>query len=145
MDSQKFQVFVQGVNQVFSTWTLLNLSVEGGWSGRFANKKRDELIQEVISSFQSGRKISPNDLANFLMQAMETRFSTIVEDDSDLEVAELICEMYSQCSKGDYSLVERIMSVQKTPLESCKMQSCILDDNGVNISDIDTEESDEEI
>ncbi|KAJ1606435.1 hypothetical protein OJ253_2744 [Cryptosporidium canis] len=76
---------------------------------------------------------------------MDTRFSTIVEDDSDLEVAELICEMYSQCSKGDYSLVERIMSVQKTPLESCKMQSCILDDNGMNISDIDTEESNEEI
>lgn len=42
------------------------------------------------------------------MEAMETRFSTIVEDDSDLEVAELICEMYDQCSKGDYSLVEKV-------------------------------------
>lgn len=52
--------------------------------------------------------MSPTDLANFLMQTMESRFSTIVEDDSDLEVAELICEMYSQCSKGDYSLVEKV-------------------------------------
>ncbi|TRY51302.1 Pre-rRNA-processing protein TSR2 [Cryptosporidium tyzzeri] len=145
MDSQHFQVFVQGVNQVFSTWTILNLSVEGGWSGRFANKKREELIQEVIMSFQSGRKVNSNNLANFLMEAMETRFSTIVEDDSDLEVAELICEMYDQCSKGDYSLVEKIMNIQKAPLENCKMQSYIVDDNGMNISDIDTEESGEEI
>ncbi|KAL3127720.1 hypothetical protein CPHLJ_6g3665 [Cryptosporidium parvum] len=145
MDSQRFQVFVQGVNQVFSTWTILNLSVEGGWSGRFANKKREELIQEVIMSFQSGRKVNSNNLANFLMEAMETRFSTIVEDDSDLEVAELICEMYDQCSKGDYSLVEKIMNIQKAPLENCKMQSYIVDDNGMNISDIDTEESGEEI
>ncbi|PPS97792.1 Pre-rRNA-processing protein TSR2, partial [Cryptosporidium hominis] len=141
MDSQRFQVFVQGVNQVFSTWTILNLSVEGGWSGRFANKKREELIQEVIMSFQSGRKVNSNNLANFLMEAMETRFSTIVEDDSDLEVAELICEMYDQCSKGDYSLVKKIMNIQKAPLENCKMQSYIVDDNGMNISDIDTEES----
>ncbi|KAK9172197.1 Pre-rRNA-processing protein TSR2 family protein [Cryptosporidium meleagridis] len=145
MDSQRFQVFVQGVNQVFSTWTILNLSVEGGWSGRFANKKREELIQEVIMSFHSGRKVNSNNLANFLMEAMETRFSTIVEDDSDLEVAELICEMYDQCSKGDYSLVEKIMNIQKAPLENCKMQSYIVDDNGMNISDIDTEESGEEI
>ncbi|CUV06792.1 unnamed protein product [Cryptosporidium hominis] len=145
MDSQRFQVFVQGVNQVFSTWTILNLSVEGGWSGRFANKKREELIQEVIMSFQSGRKVNSNNLANFLMEAMETRFSTIVEDDSDLEVAELICEMYDQCSKGDYSLVKKIMNIQKAPLENCKMQSYIVDDNGMNISDIDTEESGEEI
>ncbi|OII73265.1 uncharacterized protein cubi_02497 [Cryptosporidium ubiquitum] len=145
MDSQRFQVFVQGVNQVFATWTILNLSVEGGWSGRFANKKRDELIQEVIMAFQSGRKLNSNDLANFLMEAMETRFSTIVEDDSDLEVAELICEMYNQCSKGDYSLVEKIMNIQKAPLENCKMQSYIVDDNGMNLSDIDTDESGEEI
>ncbi|KAH8583155.1 uncharacterized protein ELE39_002094 [Cryptosporidium sp. chipmunk genotype I] len=145
MDSQRFQVFVQGVNQVFSTWTILNLSVEGGWSGRFAYKKREELIQEVIMSFQSGRKVNSSNLANFLMEAMETRFSTIVEDDSDLEVAELICEMYDQCSKGDYSLVEKIMNIQKTPLENCKMQSYIVDDNGMNISDIDTDESGDEI
>ncbi|CAD98409.1 hypothetical predicted protein, unknown function [Cryptosporidium parvum] len=96
-------------------------------------------------SFQSGRKVNSNNLANFLMEAMETRFSTIVEDDSDLEVAELICEMYDQCSKGDYSLVEKIMNIQKAPLENCKMQSYIVDDNGMNISDIDTEESGEEI
>lgn len=36
------------------------------------------------------------------------------------------------------------MSVQKAPLENCRMQSCILDDNGMNISDIDTEGSGEE-
>lgn len=37
------------------------------------------------------------------------------------------------------------MNIQKTPLENCKMQSYIVDDNGMNISDIDTDESGEEI
>ncbi|KAF7456186.1 Pre-rRNA-processing protein TSR2 [Cryptosporidium felis] len=130
MDSQKFQVFVQGVNQVFSTW--------------FASKKKDELIQEVIMLFQSGKKVNSIDLANFLMEVMESRFSAIVEDESDLEVAELICELYETCSKGDFSLVEKIMNIKKTSLDSCKMQSYILDEDGAEISDLETDENGEE-
>lgn len=65
-------------------------------------------FENLLFTKITGRKFNSSDLANFLMQAMETRFSTIIEDDSDLEVAELICEMYNQCSKGDYSLVEKV-------------------------------------
>ncbi|KAH8739148.1 hypothetical protein FG386_001015 [Cryptosporidium ryanae] len=75
---------------------------------------------------------------------MESRFSVIIEDGSDIEVSELLCELYSQCSQGDFSLVEKLMHVNKTPIEDCKAQSCILDDNGVNISDIDTDEDEGE-
>ncbi|KAK6589051.1 hypothetical protein RS030_243586 [Cryptosporidium xiaoi] len=155
MNAERFQVFSQGVKQVFSTCvvlylllilrTLLNLSVESGWSGRFSLKKKDELINEVIMMFQSGKKIDPFELADFLMQTMESRFSTIIEDESDLEVSELICEIYSQCSKGDFALVERLMNIKKTPIENCKMQSYILDDNGMNISDIDTDEDENDV
>ncbi|KAL7068097.1 hypothetical protein ACR3K2_15290 [Cryptosporidium serpentis] len=139
MNIERFEIFSQATQKVFSTWTVLRLSVENGWAGRFGFKKQGELVNEVLLMFQSGRNVDPTQLANYLVDALEQHFSTVIDDESNIEVANLLCELYRRCSIGDYTLCEKVMNIQGASIESCKMQSYILAEDGSKLSDIDTD------
>lgn len=55
-----------------------------------------------------GRNVDPTQLANYLVDTLEQHFSTVIDDESNIEVANLLCELYRRCSTGDYTLYEEV-------------------------------------
>ncbi|PHJ18968.1 pre-rrna-processing protein tsr2 [Cystoisospora suis] len=105
---EKEEMFKRAVARVLSQWTLLNLAVEHGWGGRGPQRRRQELYEWIIQTFLTSR-VKSAWLASELSVKLEDLFHVIAEDESDIEVAELLVELYETTHRGDFTLATQVM------------------------------------
>ncbi|PFH37157.1 hypothetical protein BESB_036150 [Besnoitia besnoiti] len=104
----KDEVFKRAVSAVLSQWTLLNLAVEHGWGGRGPQRRRQELYEWLLNTFAMGR-VNVTWLAGELSVRLEDMFHVIAEDESDVEVSQLLVALYEGTQKGDFSLATKVI------------------------------------
>ncbi|CDI80938.1 hypothetical protein, conserved [Eimeria acervulina] len=121
---QREAVFKEAVAAVLAQWTVLNLAVEQGWGGRESYKKRQQLYEDIITEFSENKKVDADDLACSLSERLSREFSVSVEDDSDLEVAQLLVELHEQTSRGCFDLAAAVQQQQKQRATAAAQSRC---------------------
>lgn len=88
----------------------MTLAVDGGWGGKQSASKRGDLFKTLIDLFaaKDPRVFDENKLADFLAEELASKFNVDIEDESDLEVAQLILQLYRTLSAGDKSLAAMV-------------------------------------
>jgi len=92
--------------ELTSQITTLQL-IRGGVN---SSEKADQLLNTVLSMFSKTKKVYKDEIVVLLEDCLEIEFSTICEDDSPSEIAELLLDMWRQCSIGDFSLVTNALA-----------------------------------
>ncbi|CBZ54684.1 conserved hypothetical protein [Neospora caninum Liverpool] len=104
----KDELFRKAVAAVLAQWTILNLAVEHSWGGRGPQRRRQDLYEWIISTFSTSR-VNSTWLAGELSLKLEGMFHVIAEDESDVEVAELLVALHSSTRCGDFSLAKEVL------------------------------------
>ncbi|XP_026191029.1 uncharacterized protein LOC34621608 [Cyclospora cayetanensis] len=118
------EVFKRAVASVLAQWTLLNLAVEQGWGGRESYKKRQLLYEDLVSEFKENKSIDVEDLAEILCERLTRDFSVSVEDDSDLEVAQLLVDLHKETSHGCFDLAMKVEQQQQQHATATARSRC---------------------
>ncbi|KAI8873059.1 hypothetical protein GQ42DRAFT_153101 [Ramicandelaber brevisporus] len=101
--------FEDGIVSLFSFWTALNLAVENEWGGAESSEKREFMVDSFMEYFdEHGTAYEIDDLEEWLVGFMGDCFGIDLEDDSEVEVAKRMAELYSDCVKGDFSQIEAL-------------------------------------
>lgn len=111
--------FIEGIDLIFNKWTALNLACENKWGGNKSMLKRQEL-KEMVQMFMCNTKNSTAKLADFLSQEMGKMFQVTLEDDSHIEVANLIVDLFEDLSKKRNNVLEKIKKIQNADLQNCQ-------------------------
>jgi pre-rRNA-processing protein TSR2 len=86
--------------------------VQHEWGGSESASKAEDLRSNIFTFFDgssSNPKMPQEELEDNLLAYMEEEFGVVLEDNSEREIAGLICRMYQQCGRGDVTLVREVM------------------------------------
>ncbi|CRG93319.1 pre-rRNA-processing protein TSR2, putative [Plasmodium gallinaceum] len=114
----------EGINLIFDKWTVLRLAVTNNWGGMNSEEKKKKLI-EYVYNFVLSNNFRKNKLCDFLRDEMNTLFNVEIEDDSDIEIAELILELYENLKKKSFDILEKIRKIEVSDLSQSKEKELI--------------------
>jgi len=95
------QVFVLAVQETLKNWQILRIAKQQGFGGRNVNEKEDWLCTSVVQIFQDNDSVYPEELGDFISEALFNEFDTVVEDGSLDKICQTLCRYYSSCKSGD--------------------------------------------
>jgi pre-rRNA-processing protein TSR2 len=113
------ELFRNVVETVFNTWTALRLAVEHGMGGHRGKEIALNLVNLVTDLFCKG-DIEAEEIADFLIDFMDTEFQTVCEDNSPEEVAVVLWQFYQHCKAGNHHLV----NLELSRLPKCDVWLC---------------------
>ncbi|PNF17927.1 hypothetical protein B7P43_G02205 [Cryptotermes secundus] len=113
------ELFRYVVETVFNTWTALRLAVEHGMGGPLGKENALNLVNQVTDLFCK-TDIEVEEIADFLVEFMDTQFQTICEDNSPEEVAVVLWQFYQHCKSGNQHLV----NLELSRLPKCDVWLC---------------------
>lgn len=113
------ELFRNIVETVFNTWTALRLAVEHGMGGHRGKEIALNLVNQVTDLFCK-TDIEVEEIADFLVEFMDTQFQTICEDNSPEEVAVVLWQFYQHCKSGNHHLVD----LELSRLPKCDVWLC---------------------
>ncbi|KIV99307.1 uncharacterized protein PV09_08968 [Verruconis gallopava] len=128
------------------TWPDLTLAVQNQWGGPDSAEKREWFAGAVVDLFPSPSgpptdRPELEDVESRLLQIMEDEFEVVVDDDSSLEVAQQIMNMWEQCMQGDFKGVDQLQQdYSARGSRADTIRAAVVDDD----DSIDDEEWDEE-
>lgn len=139
--------FELGVCMAIHNWDELTTAVDNSWGGPNSADKRDWLSGVVIDLFlEKGVDIIL--IEETLLYAMMDEFYTEIDNDSALEVGDLIIQIYKECLAQDYAHIDqlyaRYQEKQANGLSKTKV-NISRDPNNADISDDESEEEEEEV
>lgn len=83
------------------------------WGGSESTSKAEDLRTNIFTFFDGSSpnpKMTQEELEDNLLSYMEEEFGVVLEDNSEREIAELICRMYQQCGRGECELVREVVA-----------------------------------
>lgn len=113
-------VFGDCIRHILKSWSALNFAVNYG--GKKTEEKRASFFSELVTLFATGDRIASDKyrLTDWLRDKMLTEFNMDLEDDSDTEIASLICDLYSTLSHGDHSLAQKVLQTpERNSVANC--------------------------
>ncbi|KAJ1771552.1 rRNA accumulation- protein [Coemansia sp. RSA 1843] len=107
------EAFIEGVDHVLANWTALELAVQNGWGGRNTLEKRDNMVDEIVEYFdrqvrKKSTAVEPTEVEELLIQVMDEDFSVVLEDQSEKQVALLLCSIFAECKTGNFATVDKM-------------------------------------
>ncbi|KAK6466707.1 pre-rRNA-processing protein TSR2-like protein [Huso huso] len=100
------ELFAGGIRAVLGTWPALQIAVENGFGGAFSQQKAEWMVDAVQQYFSDNVDLQHLEVEDFLAEIVNNEFDTVVEDGSLPEVALQLCELFSQCSRGQLEEVK---------------------------------------
>ncbi|KAI0887828.1 pre-rRNA-processing protein TSR2 [Annulohypoxylon maeteangense] len=114
--------FEQGVAISLHLWVSLTVAVQNSLGGPDSDDKRDWFAGAIVDMFPSfvnlakprkpSQKVPQDPIAEdveaTLLQVMWDEFETNVDDDSEVEVADRIVKIRTQCATGSFEFVEEL-------------------------------------
>lgn len=106
--------FQAGVTAILRSWSALRTAVEQSWGGPSSHSKAEDL-RAIIFQFYDGSsstkmKMDAYELEDNLLLYMEEEFGVVLEDGSEVEIANLICNMYEACvMRGDVTMAQSVV------------------------------------
>ncbi|GAM23211.1 hypothetical protein SAMD00019534_063860 [Acytostelium subglobosum LB1] len=113
-DEEVWSVFDQAVKRMFMQWTALQLAVQHEWGGRGSDHKAEEMRQDVLDLFLTGKPVYPDMIVSILEDVMSNDLNTVAEDGSCREIADLIIQVFGHCVKGMFNEVVQIIGPEMT-------------------------------
>ena len=104
--------FQAGVTATLRSWSALRTAVEQSWGGTESPTKAEDLRTNIFTFFDGTSpkpKMSLEELEDNLLAYMEEEFGIVLEDGSEIEISNLIWNMYECCSKGDVALADSVV------------------------------------
>lgn len=137
--------FELGVCMAIYKWEELRTAVENSWGGPNSADKRDWLSATVIDLFQE-KAVDLVLIEETLLYAMVDEFDTEIDNDSALEIADLVLKLYKDCSVQNYTRVDELYArylERKSRGENHAKVKVESDPNNPDSSDEQTEEEEE--
>jgi pre-rRNA-processing protein TSR2 len=91
---------------------FLYTAVQHEWGGSESIAKAEDLRSNIFTYFDGSSpnpKMTQEELEDNLISYMEEEFGVVLEDNSEREIADLICRMYHQCGRGECVLVREVV------------------------------------
>ncbi|EUD64762.1 hypothetical protein C922_04906 [Plasmodium inui San Antonio 1] len=124
MNGDVSNLFYEGINLIFDKWTVLRLAVTNNWGGPSSEEKKKKLI-DYVHSYVLSASSPKHKLCDYLRDEMNTLFNVDIEDDSDIEVSDLILDLYSNLKKNNLDIIEKIRQIKESDLSNCKENDLI--------------------
>jgi len=122
--------FQAGITAALRSWSALRTAVEQEFGGVHSISKAENLRLTILESFIPKPKWSLDELEDYLVLYMEDEFSTLLEDDSEREMARLLFMLFEQCTQGNFTLSRQLVSNCTAKSETvCIQVEGELDDN----------------
>ncbi|XP_063608312.1 pre-rRNA-processing protein TSR2 homolog [Penaeus indicus] len=116
-------LFGKAVEVTLKNWNPLQFAVSQQMGGHDSIAKRDWFPSVVEDFFYKNEDLDPDEVADFIATIMDSEFNTLVEDDSDLEVATVLCRFYRLNEAGEKEKIqEELEKMPKYNLDSCVVQ-----------------------
>ena len=110
LSTENKALFEKAVTHIFDCWTALQLAVYHEWGGRNSAKKKEKMLDDVKIFFENGVVKSQEKLENYFWNIFIEDFNCNIEDNSDLEVAEKIWNLYQSLAENDLTAYNAIIS-----------------------------------
>ena len=91
---------------------LILTAIQHEWGGSESAAKAEDLRSNIFNFFDGSspnHKMTQEELEDNLLSYMEEEFGIVLEDNSEREIADLICRMYEQCGRGECALVRQVV------------------------------------
>jgi len=142
-----YTTFQGGVTAALRSWSALKTAVEQSWGGTESQSKAEDLRNNIFNFFdgQSSKpKMTLEELEDNLSSYMEEEFGIVLEDGSEIEISNLIWNMYEDCSKGDVGLAVRVVQDAIRAEESMKMGNVKMPMNVIQSGEDGDDDDDDE-
>lgn len=124
--------FSVAVAESLRNWTVLSIAKQHGCGGRNAVEKEEWLSSSIVQIFHDNDLVYPDEIADFVSEALFNEFDTIVEDGSLLELCKKLCSYYQLCKNNKVEevqvAIETLISSSR-PLPSVTVYNDEEDDN----------------
>jgi len=143
-----YTTFQGGVTATLRSWSALRTAVEQSWGGTESQSKAEDLRNNIFNFFdgQSYKpKMTQEELEDNLSSYMEEEFGIVLEDGSEIEISNLIWNMYEDCSKGDVRLAVRVVQDAIRAEESMKMGNVKMPMNVIQSGEDDDDDDEQMI
>ncbi|CAK8542895.1 unnamed protein product [Lathyrus sativus] len=112
MSSEEMKMFKEGINLILNFWWRIRALDEDRKRPYFSKRAfelRNGIYKRFVEYESKGGELSPRSIQHTLRHFMNLLFNETGEfDNTSFEVSVLLCEMYQECSKGNYDSVEVI-------------------------------------
>lgn len=108
--------FKAGVTSMLRSWNALKTAVAQQWGGIESAAKAEDLRKNIFEAYDLSINKKPMDIYELqenIFSYMEEEFSIVLEDESDKQVAEMICRLFEQCCQNeDLTFYREIMEME---------------------------------
>ncbi|KAG0673195.1 hypothetical protein C6P40_003099 [Pichia californica] len=138
--------FELGVSMVIYGWYTLTTAVDNKWGGPQSAEKRDWISGVIVEEFENNKEIDIIYIHELLCGIMEDEFDTVIEDQSTIEVATKIINIYKQCQIKYFDDIKNLYSkwLSKQKNGQKIVANIINDPLNPDISDDDDENNEED-
>ncbi|CAD2084547.1 pre-rRNA-processing protein TSR2, putative [Plasmodium vinckei lentum] len=136
-------LLLEGINLIFEKWTVLRLAVTNNWGGTASEEKKKKLI-EYVHNYVLSNTAPKDKLCDYLRDEINTLFNVDLDDDSDIEVSDLILDLYKDLKNNNLEMIEKIRNIQESDLNSCREHNLIQEADIDEEDDSASEYSDED-
>lgn len=96
------------ITLILNSWPALTLAVQSSWGGPTSGEKRDWFCGAISELFDERPETDAEDLEQVLVQVMNDEFDVAVDDESAGEIADRICAVRAEVTKGEYAAVNAL-------------------------------------
>ena len=98
------------VNQILTPWPALVMAIENSFGGPDTQEKALWMKSVVVDYIVTRKSIDVDELEDYILNIMETEFSTLIEDGSCYKMCETILRIYKAVQLNDTEEVEQMLS-----------------------------------
>ncbi|XP_031844707.1 pre-rRNA-processing protein TSR2 homolog [Nomia melanderi] len=133
------EFFLSVIQRIFSNWTALKMAVEHGMGPK---EKAIDFCPYMAEVMYMNENLNSGEIADELEDYMDAHFNTELQDDSAIQVAEVLLKFFRYCVENNESIA--ITEFEKLP----PIQSWIVTNEPMrrtqNTSDVESDSSENE-
>lgn len=107
-DPKQQAKFELGVCMAIYKWEELTTAVDNLWGGPKSAEKRDWISGIIIDLFAESKIVDIQLIEETLLYAMVDEFDTQIDNDSALEIGNLIVKLYRDAAQEKYGLIDEM-------------------------------------
>ena len=142
-DPKQQAKFELGVCMAIYKWEELTTAVDNLWGGPKSAEKRDWISGIIIDLFGESNIVDIQLIEETLLYAMVDEFDTQIDNDSALEIGNLIIKLYRDAAQEKYGLIDEMYEKWQVK-QNIKNPHKVHIEDDPNNPDVSSEEEEEE-
>lgn len=145
-DPKQQAKFELGVCMAIYKWEELTTAVDNLWGGPKSAEKRDWISGIIIDLFAESKIVDIQLIEETLLYAMVDEFDTQIDNDSALEIGNLIVKLYIDAAQEKYGLIDEMYEKWQAKQNTKNFHKVHVEDdpNNPDVSSDEKEEDDDD-